>query len=72
MCLTRRGEWQKATRELSRVAFETNCRSDPVPLVGKLTNTSASWFRISLGDSAWCSERRASVRLATPHRAEPH
>jgi hypothetical protein len=27
----RRGVSQKATRELSRVALETNCRSAPVP-----------------------------------------
>jgi len=29
---------------LSRVAFETNCRTDPVPLVATLTNKDASWF----------------------------
>ena len=36
---------QKATRELSRVTFDTNCRGAPVPFAVPLTNTDASWFR---------------------------
>ena len=28
----------------ARVAFETNCRIDPVPFVAALTNKDTSWF----------------------------
>ena len=53
-----RRQRQKATREPSRVAFETNCRSESgsVRRFERLTNTDAPRSGIRVGGSARCGE----------------
>jgi hypothetical protein len=47
------------------VAFETNCRINPVPLVVTLTNAGAIWFQGGLArcdeNGAWCVSYRRGV-----------
>ena len=50
----------------ARVAFETNCRIDPVPLVATLTNKDASRFPDQA--TASCGTPRSCADIRQPNR----
>jgi hypothetical protein len=56
---------------LSRVAFETNCRIDPVPFVVDSNEHGCIWFRHPAGGLGLVQRRRASMGTSNiaPSRA---